>query len=246
MNSAKVSGESTIGQLVVERPDRARVFEELGIDYCCGGKQTLSDACRATGLKLPAVIALLDAAKQKSSDEESRDVQTMGLTELADHIERTHHVYLKKELPRIQGMLDRIAVAHGGKDARLLQLPRVYSSFQTELLSHTENEEKFLFPLIRKIDSESGDGPGAGGEVANPIRAMEIEHQHAGDALQAMRKLTDDFAHRSDMCNTHRAAMDSLKELEKDLHRHVHKENHILFPRAIEAANHSANSGAAV
>lgn len=237
MGNSLVSIEKTVGQLVAEHPGHARVFEKLGVDYCCGGKKTLSEACRNKGLDPSAVKALLEAGDDHGNLDSSLDVSGMSLTELADHIEQTHHVYLKRELPRLAPLIERIAVRHGEKDPRLVQLPYIFASFRAELEAHTAKEEQVLFPLIRQIDAGVGEGHCSCGTIENPIRVMEIEHQHAGDALAVMRKLTDDFAVRPTSCNTYRAAMHGLRELEADLHRHVHKENNVLFPRAMKKAS---------
>jgi regulator of cell morphogenesis and NO signaling len=231
-----VTTKSTVGEWVVERPNLARVFEKLGIDYCCGGKKPLDQACRAKGLDPATVIALLNAG-DGGPTANTIDVSSMSLTELADHIQGTHHDYLKSELPRLQPLIEKIAARHSDKNPKIVQLPYVYSGFRSEMEAHMAKEEQVLFPLIRTIDSAGGTGACACGSVANPIRVMEIEHQHAGDALLLMSQMTDGFTTPDQACNTYRAVMHSLAELESDLHRHVHKENNVLFPRAIAMAD---------
>jgi len=233
---AALSGGCVVGELVAGNPGLARVFEKLGIDYCCGGKQTLEEACRGKGLDLGAVMEHIHSSAGGPSTE-MVDVSGMSLTELADHIERTHHAYLKQELPRLQPLVEKIAAKHSDKNPQLPQLPIVYSAFRCELEAHMAKEEQVLFPLIRKIDDASSDGACACGGIENPIAVMEIEHQHAGDAVGLMRRITDDFTTPAEACNTYRAVMAALAELEADLHQHVHKENNVLFPRAVTAAH---------
>ncbi len=164
------------------------------------------------------------------------DVARMSLSELADHIEQTHHAYLKSELPRLQPMIEKIAARHSDKNSRLDQLTQVYSEFRSEMETHMGKEEQILFPWIRQIDQLPAGGEQHCGGIDNPIRVMEAEHQHAGDAVQLMRQLTDGFTTPPEACNTYRATMHALAELEADLHQHVHKENNILFPGASRAA----------
>jgi regulator of cell morphogenesis and NO signaling len=226
-----------VGALVARSPNLARSFEKLGIDYCCGGKKTLAEACREKGLDGPTVVALIEA--NESPAPAAIDAASMSLTELADHIEQTHHAWLRTELPRLSALIERIAARHSDKNLKLPQLPIVFAAFHSDLESHMAKEEQILFPLIRKIESDQRDGSCACGTIENPIRVMEIEHRHAGDALGLMRQITDDFSTPANACNTYRAVMHSLRELEADMHQHVHKENNVLFPRAIAATHRS-------
>jgi regulator of cell morphogenesis and NO signaling len=225
----------TVGSLVTQRPGRARLFEKLGIDYCCGGKISLQDACNAKHLNLNEVVASVEAVDRAPASTEL-DVTKMSLGELVDHIEQTHHRYLKTELPRLMPLVEKIASRHSDKNAKLPQLPVIFAAFRSELESQMVKEEQILFPWIRQIDRNQIASAGCGGSIENPIRVMELEHQHAGDALALMRHITDDFSTPSNACNTYRAVMHALNELESDMHQHVHKENNVLFPRAVLAA----------
>jgi regulator of cell morphogenesis and NO signaling len=235
----------TVGSLVAANPNLARTFEKLGIDYCCGGKKTLEQACADKGLDAHTVMRLIEADQQPPSAE-AVDAASMSLTELADHIQQTHHAWLRTELPRLQGLVERIAARHGDKNLKLPQLPIVFAAFRSDLEAHMAKEEEILFPLIRKIDASFGDGTCACGTVENPIRVMEIEHQHAGDALQIMRQITNEYSTPPGACNTYRATMHSLQQLEADMHQHVHKENNVLFPRAIAATKRASSAASAV
>jgi regulator of cell morphogenesis and NO signaling len=228
--------EGTVGQLVAERPQRSRVFETLGIDYCCGGKKPLAQACHEKGLDPAAVRRLLDAeAGPASPADADADWSRATLTALADHIQQTHHAYLKRELPRLSAMVRKVAAVHGTNFNWLLELDGVFAAFAAEMQSHMMKEDAVLFPMIRALDrGELAATDHCGGSIANPIRVMEHEHDDAGRALERMRELSGGFVPPAGACNTFRATLSGLAELTDDTHRHVHKENSILFPRAAE------------
>jgi regulator of cell morphogenesis and NO signaling len=225
--------ETTVGQLVTERPGRARVFEAFGIDYCCGGKKPLAQAIREKGLDQRAVLRVLETFGEQAPATE-RDWSKSSLTALADHIEQTHHAYLKRELPRLEFLVNKVANRHGSHTPQLVELAGVFAAFKLELESHMQKEEVVLFPVCRRMERASAPQQLHRGSVENPIAVMIHEHDDAGDALKRMRELTDDYTPPADACNTYRALFDSLRELEQDMHRHVHKENSILFPKALE------------
>ncbi len=231
--SATLAPETTIGALVAARPLLARFFDRLGIDYCCGGKQTLAAACQRRGLDVQTTLALLDsAAAALTAGPAEVDAAALGLGQLADHIETTHHAYLKAELPRLVEMADRVAAKHGWRDSRLPEVAAAVNTLAAEMTDHMRKEEKILFPLVRAIEAGAADRF-PGGSLANPIRQMEAEHESAGNLTAKLRVLTDGFTPNAEACNTHRALLGGLEEFEADLHRHVHKENNVLFPRAL-------------
>ena len=221
----------TVGELVVERPARACVFERFGIDYCCGGKKPLIDACIAKSVDPQHVMAGLYTI-DADVDEEGTDWSTAPLTSLADHIEATHHAYLKDELPRLDFLTEKVASRHGDHTPSLMKLRQIFVHFKAELESHMAKEEQVLFPIIRKL--EQGQVGFHCGSVQNPIRVMVMEHEHAGEAMEQFRELTNDYTPPPEACNTYRALFDSLHQLEQNMHQHVHKENNILFPRAVK------------
>ena len=151
----------------------------------------------------------------------------MSLSQLADHIESSHHAYLKTELPRLVEMATRVATKHGWRDARLPKVATAVAALANEMLAHLQKEELVLFPLVRHLEA-GGRGP----DPAGPIAQMEAEHETAGQITARLRELTDGFTPDGEACNTHRALLAGLAEFESDLHRHVHKENSLLFPRA--------------
>jgi regulator of cell morphogenesis and NO signaling len=231
--------DSKLGDIVAAQPALARVFERLGLDYCCGGKQTLASACSKKQLDPRTVAVMLEvaAATARSGPVEVVDAASLTLTELADHIEQTHHTYLKAELPRLVEMSERVARKHGWRDARLAEVHDCVTALTEEMLAHMHKEEAVLFPIIRQIEAGVASAGAHCGSVANPIRQMEMEHESAGTLTARLRELTDGFTSTPESCNTHRAMLAGLAEFESDLHRHVHKENNILFPRALALAN---------
>lgn len=222
---------ATVGELVTERPSRARVFEKHGIDYCCGGKMPLTEACGHRGVSVDLVARELAEADAAPSGEE-RDWAAAALTELADHIEQTHHAYLRRELPRLTQLVSKVASVHGERHPEMREALRVFMGLRSELESHMLKEEQVLFPMIRGLEQADGPMTFHCGSINNPIRMMEFEHDNAGDALARLRELTSDYTPPADGCNTFRATLSGLAELEQDLHQHIHKENNILFPRA--------------
>jgi regulator of cell morphogenesis and NO signaling len=231
-----ITPETTIGNLVAARPQLARIFETLGIDYCCGGKQTLAAACARLGLEVGTTITLIETTGAAfAAGPAEVDAAAMGLGQLADHIVSTHHAYLKQELPRLAEMADRVATKHGWRDARLPELAGTVLDLAAEMTDHMRKEETILFPLVRQIEAGVTDGFHCG-SIANPIKQMEAEHESAGNLTAKLRLLTDGFTPNAEACNTHRALLAGLAEFEADLHRHVHKENNILFPRTLALA----------
>ena len=224
-----ILAEKTLGELVAENPSRSRLFERLGLDYCCGGRRTLGHACEDKQISLDEVVSQL---KSES------DISTVGgnpaelpISALADHIEETHHAYLTQELPRISGLLEKVVKAHGRTHPFLIELQQAYEPFRDELEQHMFKEEQVLFPWIRQIDSApvAEQRPALSG----PISVMEAEHESAGEALEGFRHLTNNYQAPEDACGTFRALYDALATLEKDMHQHVHLENNVLFPRAL-------------
>jgi regulator of cell morphogenesis and NO signaling len=235
MTMKNLTPETTVGELVRAAPARSRIFENLGIDYCCGGKKPLAEVCRAKGLDPATVLAML-AALDGATETAPGDPNAMTLSELCDHIERVHHDYLREELPRLDFMTRKVAAVHGDHEPRLHELRRVFESFQTGIASHTQEEEERVFPAIRNWESAQGDKPAAAATLKAAFAKLETEHENAGAALARFAELTDGYTPPDWACNTFRAMYDALARLERDMHQHVHKENNILFPRALALA----------
>ena len=232
-----VDTTETVADLVKAHPERAEVFEQFGIDYCCHGKVSLDAACRRDGADTELVRQSLREIDARPTSE-SFDWSTASLAQLADHIVAQHHAYLRGELPRLSERIDRVVAAHGDKHPELLEVRSVFAALQAEMTAHMMKEEQVLFPVIRQLESTPSDERASlqfhCGTVRNPIRVMEHEHDDAGAALRRIRELTSDYTPPPDACETFRALLAGLERLEADMHRHVHKENNILFPRALE------------
>ncbi len=230
-----LDAQTTVGDLVRQRPARSRVFEQLKIDYCCGGKLPLAQACAARKLDPQTVLTQLDAADAQEEQRQGQfvDADAMGLAQLADHIVTTHHAYLRAELPRLDYMTQRVLNAHGERDARLEQVREAFIALQDELTSHMLKEERILFPMVRQIETSTQAPAFHCGSLANPIAQMETEHELAGNALATMNEASDGYQPPDWACNTYRAMLDGLATLEADLHQHIHKENNVLFPKAL-------------
>lgn len=232
-----ITAIQSVGELVAAQPARSRVFEAYQIDYCCGGKRSLADACGKKGLPLDTVLDALARADALRAPEPHPDAAAMPLDTLCDHIVERHHEYLRRELPRLMQMANKVAKVHGDNDPRLEGVAETLRGLAAELEVHTMKEERVLFPAIRALAQCDGLPPMPFGTLANPIHAMEADHDGAGDGLARLADLTDDYTPPEWACNTYQAFLDGLHDLELDLHQHIHKENNVLFPRAIEEEN---------
>ena len=229
-----------IGHLVAERPARSRIFDRYGLDYCCGGKRTVEDACRRRGIDPDPVLAELEALDAEVVPQDD-PIAGMSMTELADHIEETHHAYLRSELPRLARLVDKVTTVHGEVHAWLEEVRTVFAGLVAELEPHMMKEEQILFPMIRELERAGSSRVFHCDTIENPIRVMEHEHDNAGQALDRLRNITNGFAIPEGACNSFRAMLDGLETLEADLHDHIHKENNVLFVRAAQAAARSTN-----
>ncbi len=222
----------TVGAIVRDHPSLSRLFEQAKVDYCCGGKKTLAEACRLQGIDPQAFLAqLADYTTTETAPEVNPSA--LSLSELADHIERIHHAYLQAELPRLDQMVTKVARVHGDKEPRLHQVKDIFLALSAELATHLMKEEQILFPMIRQLETSDTVPSFHCGTIANPVRQMEFEHDEAGVVLAQLRQLTDDFTPPEWACNTYRALLDALLTFEQDMHQHIHKENNVLFPRGM-------------
>jgi regulator of cell morphogenesis and NO signaling len=238
----QVSIDQLVSEVAAQSPGAIRVFERHRIDYCCGGRKPIAEACAEIGID-PAVLARELGAAASSPSERDPDWTTAPLRDLTAHIVNRHHGFLRRELPRLADRLEKVMSVYGDKDrATLAPLPALLASLDAELDLHMRKEERMLFPYIESLEAARETGrpvPAAPfGAVANPIAMMEDEHDAAGDLLRRMREATDGYAIPSHACITYRALFGGLRELEQDLHLHIHLENNILFPRtlALESA----------
>ena len=227
----------TVREIALEQPGSIRVFEHFGIDYCCGGRKPLNEACAAREIDVDAVITALESATQVPV-EVAEDWNTKSLTRLCGHIVATHHTYVRRELPRLAVLGDKVVNRHGETHPELPVIRATLARLDEELTEHLAKEEVVLFPYISKLERALVDGgekpQGCFGTVANPIAMMTQEHDGAGMLLEVIRKQSQEFTPPEGACPTYHAFYSGLREFEQDLHQHIHLENNILFPRAIE------------
>jgi regulator of cell morphogenesis and NO signaling len=217
-----------LAALVTEVPARARIFEELRLEYCCSGNVPLADACAEHGLDLDDVLRRLAAADVDTGDAESW--ADASVDELVEHIVSTHHAKLRAELPHAEMLVATVARVHGARKAGLVEARLEFQRMADELQRHTAEEEADVFPRLRAIP----DDEAARAALADELSRMEDDHVAVADGFARLRELLDDFDVPDDACTKHRAMLDSLERLERDLHVHVHLENHVLFPRVRE------------
>jgi regulator of cell morphogenesis and NO signaling len=233
---------ATVGDIVARDFRAAAVFESFGIDFCCGGRRLLSEACTKASADTTEVIDALHALSLSSGGQD--DIARGPLDRLVDHIETTHHGYVRSALPIIAQRLAKLQDVHGARHPELARIGAVFAELASELTQHMLKEERVLFPYVRDLAENAQERCGRlispFGSVENPIRMMEREHEHAGDAMRVIRELTNRYTAPEDGCTTYRVCMAELADFERDLHRHVYLENNILFPRAIALENRSA------
>lgn len=216
--------ERTLGDLVAERPARARVLERLGIDYCCHGQRTLLDATTAAGLSPDAVASELDAVV----DDVDAEIDRLEPVPLIEHILATHHAYLHEELPLLVALAQKVRDVHGERHPELVTVAAVVEEIRADLDPHLAKEEQVLFPAIR--DWADGQEEFPFGPLSNPVRVLMLEHDRAGELLEQLRTVTADYAAPADGCASYQTLYARLEHLEVDTHRHVHLENNVLFP----------------
>lgn len=246
---AKEWAQRSVGEIATEVPGAARLFEQRGIDFCCGGKQTLAEVCQTKSLDLEAILAELAAGGQKAdqTDEHWREEPVESLTA---HIVKRHHQYIRQEVPHLQTWLDKVVAVHGERHPELAVIRERFSSMAADMAQHMAKEEMILFPAIAKLSiraaARKGNSvanlPPSPSSIAQPVRMMLMDHDHTGNDLGAIRKAANDFTLPDDACGTYRALYNGLAEFETDMHQHVHLENNILFPRALVMEEDAASA----
>ena len=234
LNDAK-----TVREIAVEIPGATRVFEKMGIDYCCGGAKPITEACQTAGVTVAEVARSLEQFETSShASEESKDWQAERLATLITHIVNKHHRFTREELESIEPLLAKVCSVYGEKTPEILQIQVLFGQLKRELLPHMKKEENILFPYITQMEEAKRAGKSTPvpmfGSVRNPVRMMMTEHDAAGDVLRSIRQLSNEFNLPADTCVSYQTLYGRLEELEQDLHQHVHLENNILFPCAIE------------
>jgi len=234
----RVITEKTVRDWALENPAATRVFEKFGIDYCCGGNQSLESACHAANLSTEKVLdSLEDAEQAPRTTPKTHDWQREPLADLIAHINHTHHKYTREELARLAPLFDKVCSVHGNNHPELLLMRTSFRGLAQELTVHMMKEEMVLFPYIVRMEEaviqKETVLPPPFGSVQNPVAMMEHEHESAGAALRAMRQSSGGYTAPPDACISYQTLYRALAEFEADLHQHIHLENNILFPRAV-------------
>jgi regulator of cell morphogenesis and NO signaling len=237
-----ISSEMTVREVAAQMPESTRLFEKLKIDYCCGGSRALSEACDSAGVEVDNVIKMLTALDESPASESGTlDFQQLSLTELIAHILETHHIFTKSEMARIEALSAKVINAHSANHPELFKVANLFQRLCADLKPHMFKEEQVLFPYIVSMERAAGQNqpvPFAPfGTVKNPVRMMMMEHDTAGDILRELRAVTSDYRVPSDGCISYQTLYQALEGFEKDLHQHIHLENNILFPKAVEFEN---------
>lgn len=232
--------EKTIGETVAQDYRTAAVFEKYGIDFCCQGNRNIFQACTEKNID-PAIVQNDLNAILSSNDSKATDYNSWPLDLLADYIEKKHHRYVDEKIPVIRQYLAKLCQVHGNNHPELFEIAELFNDSASELTTHMKKEEFILFPFVRRMTSAQKANTPFGqppfGTVLNPVQMMMREHDAEGERFRKISKLSNNYAAPSDACNTYKVTYALLKEFEDDLHLHIHLENNILFPKAIEMEN---------
>ena len=208
-----------------------RQLERRNLDYCCGGAATLEEACATNGLD---VTTVLDELSDAATDEPTGTWSTMGLVQLVDHLEATHHAYLWSELPRLSALMDKVTTVHGERHPELGAIGDCFATIRTDLEPHLTKEERVLFPMVRELATADSAPSFHCGSIRNPISAMLTEHDTVGELLRRLRALSNEYVPPADGCGSYVALFAGFETMEADTHLHIHKENNLLFPAVVE------------
>ncbi|MCU0267078.1 MAG: iron-sulfur cluster repair di-iron protein [Acidimicrobiales bacterium] len=245
-----IDTDRPVADLVTDDPRRARLLNDLGIDFCCGGQRSLAAWSEEIGRPVEDVVAALaEADRTALADSAVATARPAwadaNVPELIEHILDVHHTYLWERMPAIRELADKVASVHGDHHPELIEIRRITTALLDELDGHLRKEEQILFPLTLQLTEAEAAGDRAPafhcGRIANPIRVMLLEHDHAGEALAELRRLSNGYTVPEDGCASYRLLYEELEQLEGDLHLHVHKENNVLFPQVLELENRLAS-----
>jgi len=234
------TNELSLSAIVNKYPSAAGLFEKFDLDYCCKGKHTLREACKDDAIKFQKVEhALHRIAEDELTNNDKHNFEKEDLGVLINHIVNKHHRYVKESMPMIMAHLEKVSTRHGDKNPELFEVYQLFNELKMDMEQHMYKEENILFPRINEVN-QLVKSPALRRSIEShyleaPINVMQDEHERAGDILHEIKKLTADYTPPPDACTTYRLSFDELKQFEHDLHRHVHLENNILFPRAVEA-----------
>jgi regulator of cell morphogenesis and NO signaling len=238
--------ETKMKDIALANPAARQVLEDAGLDYCCGGGRSLQEACLHANVSREEI---LDRLRANAMDIAPEDLNWMAapLWELTRHLREKHHRYVREAIPRTQALSDKVSTKHGQSHPELVGIGKLFAEVGREMILHIEKEEQILFPYIdgleRAVNTHGSVEPPFFQTVKNPIRAMIEEHDRAGDLLRQIRVLASEYTPPRDACTSFKAMYEALREFEGDLHRHVHLENNVLFPRAVELEAFARDGG---
>ena len=232
------SAETKVKDIALSNPRARQILEDAHVDYCCGGGKSLHDACAGAGVSADEILERLRENSKEVNPQAAQWVSA-PLTDLTRHIREKHHQYVRGAIPRIQELLNKVNAKHGPAHPEVATIRDLFAQTGREMIMHMQKEEQILFPYIEAID-RAANGKGAVEPpffqtVRNPIQAMMKEHDTAGDLVRQIRGASSGYNAPADACTSFKALYQELKGFEEDLHEHVHLENNILFPRAVEA-----------
>jgi regulator of cell morphogenesis and NO signaling len=231
------SSETKVKDIALADPGARRVLEDAGVDYCCGGGKSLHEACLHADV---AAEEILKRLRENSGRVDSSETiwTSAPLPDLTRHIREKHHRYVREAIPRVRALLAKVREKHGGRHREIEEIEKLFGDVGREMITHMQKEEQILFPYIDALERPAnGNGslePLFFQTVRNPIHAMMKEHDSAGDLVKRIRKASAEYRPPADACTSYKALYQDLREFEADLHQHVHLENNILFPRAVE------------
>ena len=231
------NNETKVKDIALANPEARQILEDAGVDYCCGGGKSLHDACAHADVSAEEILKRLrENSKLVRPDEKAWTSAPLG--DLTRHIREKHHRYVREAIGRIKTLLEKVKAKHGENHPEIAEVQGLFTEVGQEMIMHMQKEEQILFPYIDAVErSTTGNGslePPFFQTVKNPIHAMMKEHDSAGDLVKQIRKASGDYTPPTDACTSYKALYQDLREFEADLHQHVHLENNILFPRAVE------------
>lgn len=226
-----------VKDIALSNPGARQILEDAGVDYCCGGGKSLHEACMHAGAPAEEILKRLRENSEQVSPGEAAWVSA-PLADLTRHIREKHHRYVREAIARVRPLLEKVKAKHGENHREIAAIEELFLEVGREMIMHMQKEEQILFPYIDSVEkSANGNGslePPFFQTVQNPIHAMMKEHDAAGDLVKRIRKASAEYTAPMDACTSYKALYQELREFEADLHQHVHLENNVLFPRAVE------------
>lgn len=232
----QITGNSIVGEIVRANYQAAQIFENSNIDFCCGGNISINEACKRSGTDATVLVSELEKVLQRE-DYDSKYYESLPLDLLSNYIVERHHAYVSEKAPFIQQKLQKLCDVHGANHPELFEVNELFDEAVGNLTQHMKKEELILFPYIARMVNFKNNGTGTPvefGHILQPIHVMMEEHQAEGDRFVKIAKITSQYTTPADGCSTYEVTYRSIEEFERDLHRHIHLENNVLFPKAIE------------